>query len=127
MEYIEKAKYELIMALKNEEPKDIVDVSREYYKDMVNIISANKDNFKDSFKNNIKYILSFNTGTIEGTDERNNFIFTNETKMLEFYEKYKEKGKYITVLEVYDIDPENNFRPNTEIHIDNWLHNKIKK
>ena len=39
MEYIEKAKYELIMALKNEEPKDIVVVSRDYYKDMVNIVS----------------------------------------------------------------------------------------
>ncbi len=123
MEYIEKAKYELIMALKNEESKDIIEVSRQYYKDMVNIVSANKDNFK----NNIKYILTFNTGSIEGTDDRNNFIFTNEAKMIEFYEKYKQKGKYITVLEVHDIDPENNFRPNTEIHIDTWLHNKIKK
>lgn len=125
MEYIEKAKYELIMALKNEESKDIVDVSREYYKDMVNIVSANKDNFK----NNIKYILSFNAGTVEDTYERDSFVFTNEAKMLEFYEKYKEKNKVkcITVLEVHDIDPENNFRPNTEIHIDTWLHNKIKK
>ena len=121
MEYIEKAKYELIMALKNNESKDIIDVSREYYKDMVNIISANKDNL---CKNNIKYILTFNT---EDTCERDSFVFTNETKMLEFYEKYKEKGKYISVLEIHDTDPENIFRPNMEINIDNWLRNKIKK
>ena len=124
MEYIEKAKYELIMALTNNESKDIIDISREYYKDMVNIVSANKDNFKENFKNNIKYILTFNT---EDNYERDSFVFTNETKMLEFYEKYKEKGKYISVLEIHDTDPENNFRPNMEIHIDNWLRNKIKK
>ncbi len=113
------------MALKNEENKDIIDVLRQYYKDMVDIATSSKDSL---YKNNVKYVLSFET--VEGTvssNEKYSFVFTNENKLIEFYEKYKHKGEYISVLEMHDIDPENNFRPNFETHIDTWLHNKNNK
>ena len=122
MEYIEKAKYELIMALKNSENSEIVDVLRQYYQDMVNIVTSNKDNL---CKNNIKYILTFNTGSIEGTDERESYVFTNEEKMTDFYKKFKHYGKYVTVLEIHDINPENTFRPNIEKHIDTLLNKNL--
>jgi hypothetical protein len=116
MEYIEKAKYELIMALKNNESKDIIDFLKQYYTDMVNIVSKNKD---DLHKTNTKYILNFSD--VSNTDRKESFVFSNKEKLQEFYVKYNMEATCITVLELHDIDPENNFRPNTEIDIDKWL------
>jgi len=119
MEYIEKAKYELIMALKNNEPQNIIDFLNKYYTDMVNIISGNNN----LLNKKINYVLNFYSST-EDINRKESFIFTDKTKLIEFYEKYKETGKNITILEFHDINPENNFRPNIEINIDNWLNNK---
>ena len=71
MEYIEKAKYELIMALKNNESKDIIDFLKQYYTDMVNIVSKNKD---DLCKANTKYILNFSD--VSNTDRKESFVFS---------------------------------------------------
>jgi len=114
MEFIEKAKYELIMAIKNEECAEVITVLRQYYTDMVKIVCGNTDIIHNTCS---KYVLFFQNNS-------ESFIFSNETKLLEFYEKYKIKDQEVGILEIHNIDPENNFRPNTQIHIDTWMKNK---
>lgn len=117
MEYIEKAKYELIMGLKNNESKEIIEVLNRYYKDMINIMLKIPI---EEIKPNCKYLLKCKN-VIEEKDKIEIFSFTNEEKILEFYNKYKDKYKNFYIIEIHGIDPENNFRPNMEIEIENWL------
>ena len=116
MEYIEKAKYELIMAIKNEECAEVITFLKQYYNDMVKIVSGNADILHNTCS---KYVLFFNN------DRSESFIFSNEAKLLEFYEKYKNEDRDVSILEMHNIDPENNFRPNTQIHIDMWKKNNL--
>lgn len=120
MEYIEKAKYELIMSLKNNEPQNIIDFLKQYYTDMIKIVSQTNNKI---LKKKVNYVLNF-YDSFEELNKKESFIFTDKTKLIEFYEKYKETGKNITISEFHDINPENNFRPNIEININNWLNNK---
>lgn len=124
MEYIEKAKYELIMAIKNEESLEIINILKQYYSDMVKIVSVtyhqnliNKDDIKK-----IKYIL--NLHNYENSEKTNSFIFSDSVKLMEFYDKNNDKSNNVTVLELYDIDPENNYRPNIEEKYDVWKSKK---
>ena len=123
MEYIEKAKYELIMAIKNNETKEVIDFLRQYYDDMVKICSLTYGEHKMVNNQNVKYILN-----ISELDEINSFcfMFSDENSLIDFCEKYKKNDMKITVTEVHNINPENNYRPNFEEKYDVWLQNKVR-
>jgi len=124
MEYIEKGKYELLMALRNNESVEVINFLKKYYDDMIKIVTLTYKNdliHKDDVKN-VKYILIF----CEESGEKNSFFFSKQQNILEFYEKYKDKK--FTITEIHDIDPENIYRPNVEEDINIWLQrNKYKK
>jgi hypothetical protein len=125
MEYIEKGKYELLMSLRNNESTEVIDFLRKYYDDMIKIVSLTYKNeliHKVDVKI-VKYILNF----YYEDSGKNSFGFSNQQKLIEFYEKNKNKIK-ITVIEIHDLDPEDIFRPNIEEDINEWLQrNKYKK
>ena len=127
MEYIEKAKYELLMALRNNENECVTDFLKKYYDDMIKIVTLTYKNdliHKDDIKE-AKYILNF---YYDGSEQKYSFMFANQEKLVEFYEKYKNKEiQKISVIEVHDLNPENIFRPNIEEEINEWIQRKTKK
>lgn len=123
MEYIEKAKYELIMAIKNEENSTVIDFLQQYYNDMVNLANI-------LYKNNNSNILNQSTRFLLKIYENESlpscFIFSDEKLLLEFHDKYNKHDNRITVLELHNLDPENNYRPNFEESFEIWVQNKAK-
>lgn len=119
MEYLEKTKYELIMALKNEENEQVINFLKEYYNNLIKIITMKNNIFENELS--VKYILSI----IKKEDnEAQKFCFTTKHNVLDFYEKkIKEIIDYerITIIEIHDINPDGIYRPNLEQNFHEWL------
>jgi hypothetical protein len=110
MDYIEKAKYELIMGIKNEESKEVIDVLSKYYNDVVEIVKDSSSVFKynkikGNTVNNIpKFMLTLHSAIDTSPNESEKFFFSDEQKVIQFYEKYNLKSRQITILEIENID-----------------------
>jgi len=107
MDYLEKAKYELILGIKNEESTDVISVLNQYYNDMVKLLLHNTNDMKHHTDKHAKYVLY-----IHNDDKSiNSFFFTSKKRMDEFYEMNKDKDKIISFSSIENIDPEDVFRP----------------
>lgn len=116
MDYIEKAKYELILALKNNESQNVINVLQQYYNDMVNIVKDNCNFTKKNNKQQVKYVLSCHF--YDDDEDSKYYFFTSETKLIEFY-KSNNKPDYSTIIEVSNIDPTNIIEFSSEIEMKN--------
>ena len=118
MEYLEKAKYELILGLQNEEKNEVIKVLQQYYNDMVKILTYNP------IKNNEKCYPNYILNIHEDNNELKSFFFTCERKMYDLYDKIKDENenKIITFTKIENIDPENTYIPNKS-RILNYLKN----
>ena len=99
MEYLEKAKYELILGIKNKEDNNIIDVLKKYYDDVNNIISKNDSLYNKKHK--------FVVACKKINDDNNDiklFLFSEEHHMHSFMSKYKDSYKF-TYNYIKDIDP----------------------
>lgn len=98
MEYIEKAKYELLLALKNNESENIISVLKQYYNDMVNIVcmSSNIDK-KYIYENHAKYILMKSDKI---------YFFSCKDKMINFYHIHIKPDDNISIIKLDKMNPE---------------------
>jgi len=102
MDYLEKAKYELILGIKNEESSDVINVLNQYYNDMVKLLLNSNNVIKQPLP---RYVLH-----VHSNDKRiNNFFFTSEKKMNEFFENIKDTDSTISFSLIGNIDPEDKF------------------
>jgi hypothetical protein len=103
MEYIEKAKYELIMALQNDESQVIIDVLKQYYTDIVNIVNNSSCIYKDyEYITNPKYILMIHC---ENSVDNKIYYFSCKDKLLNFYNSYVTKDQVINIIKLDKINP----------------------
>lgn len=101
MEYLEKAKYELIIGLQNKEESKIIDVLQQYYNDVNNIISKNNSLLEKKSHKFMVICTEKNKITSENIDNHsfiiNNikiYFFSDDYKMNLFMETYKEKYNF---------------------------------
>lgn len=125
MDYIEKAKYEIIMALKNKEDIEIIDFLKQYYKDMVDILKNEFKNIMITKSSSSKETRNRFLLKIYKEDENISFLFSSEKKLLDFFERYQnisdiETCSLITVSQINLLDPENFKQQITEIEITKW-------
>jgi len=107
MDYLEKAKYELILGIKTEESSEIIEVLKQYYNDMVKLLLNDIYSIKEHTEKHAKYVLYVHN------DEKNisSFFFTSEKNMKYFYDTIKDNNKIISFSSIEHIDPEDIYRP----------------
>lgn len=119
MNYIEKAKYELILGIKNKEDEQVLEVLKSYYSDIVDIIKNNKNTELED-KKEIKFILNVYKDEKHSSCER--FFFTDKNKVIHFYNNSLpyEDFHIITINIVENIDSELYHKSSKEIPYENW-------
>ena len=95
MEYLEKAKYELILGLKNKEDANVLNVLQQYYNDVNNIVSKNLLLKKKELK---FVVISNNNSNIKL------YFFSDETHMNTFIDKFKDSQSFSCNI-IKEIDP----------------------
>ena len=126
MDYIKEAKYELILGIKNEEPKEIINILQQYYKDLVEITKVNNLKTQKTEKQTIKYVLNvFVNEYFEDSqlkEQNHKYFFLSKESLLDFYENNKEilQKKKLTVDCIEYLNPINLNYGSQEIPFHHW-------
>lgn len=105
MEYLEKAKYELILGLKNKEDANVLNVLQQYYNDVNNIVSKNYLLFN---KKELKFVVMTIDNKISSYFKL--YFFSDENQMNTFMDKYKD-SQIISYNIIKEIDPVDDTNP----------------
>jgi hypothetical protein len=126
MDYIKEAKYELILGIKNEESKEIINILEQYYKDLVEITKVNNLKTQKTEKQTIKYVLNVFVYNFEedtqSKEHNHKYFFSSKESLIDFYENNKDilEKKKLTVDCIDYINPINLNHGSQEIPFHHW-------